>query len=82
MKCNKETMVRSLVLMLSLLNQILTVYGKNPLPFSEGELYRGLSTVATVAATLWGWWKNNSFTPEARKADEYLKALKSGVDAK
>ena len=51
--------------------------GKNPLPFAEEELYAWLSAAATVAATLWAWWKNNSFTPEAITADEYLAELKA-----
>ena len=32
--------------------------------------------VLTVTAALVGWWKNNSFTPEAIKADGYLEQLR------
>ena len=28
--------------------------------------------------TVWTWWKNNSFTKEAIKADEYLEDLRNG----
>lgn len=51
--------------------------GKNPLPFAEDELYALLTTAATVAASLWAWWKNNSFTPAAIEADKYLAELKT-----
>lgn len=76
-KVSVETIVRTIVLAVTLLNQVLTMLGKNPLPFAEDELYALLTTAATVAATLWAWWKNNSFTPAAIKADEYLSELKA-----
>lgn len=72
-----ETVVRTIVLAVTLFNQILTMFGKNPLPFAEDELYSILTTAATIAATLWAWWKNNSFTSEAIRADKYLAELKS-----
>ena len=76
-KIPTETIIRAIVLFVTLVNTILTMSGKNPLPFAEEELYAWLSTAATVAATLWAWWKNNSFTPEAIQADEYLAELKA-----
>lgn len=76
-KVSVETIVRTIVLAVTLLNQVLTMLGKNPLPFAEDELYALLTTAATVAATLWAWWKNNSFTSAAIKADEYLTELKA-----
>lgn len=76
-KIPTETIIRAIVLFVTLVNTILTMSGKNPLPFAEEELYAWLSAAATVAATLWAWWKNNSFTPEAITADEYLAELKA-----
>lgn len=52
------------------------MFGKNPLPFAENELYAMFTAAATIAATLWAWWKNNSFTSEAIEADEYLAELR------
>ena len=65
------------MLLVTLVNTILTIFGKNPLPFAEDELYAWLTAAATAAATLWAWWKNNSFTPEAIQADKYLAELKA-----
>lgn len=79
-KVNAETIIRTIVLAVTLLNQVLTMLGKNPLPFAEDELYALLTTAATVAATVWAWWKNNSFTTEAIKADEYLAELKANTN--
>lgn len=76
MKCNTETWVRTIVLVFSLLNQVLTALGKNPLPFSDEAVYEAISAGVTAAASLWAWWKNNSFTAEAVEADRYLKQLK------
>lgn len=76
-KVSVEAIVRTIVLAVTLLNQVLTMLGKNPLPFADDELYTMLTTAATVAASLWAWWKNNSFTPAAIKADEYLTELKA-----
>lgn len=75
-KVSVETIIRTIVLAVTLINQVLTMLGKNPLPFAEDELYTLLTTAATVAATLWAWWKNNSFTSEAISADEYLARIK------
>ena len=71
------TIVRLIVMILSRVNMLLTVNGKNPLPWSEDEMYIGLSQVAAILTTVWTWWKNNSFTKEAIKADEYLEDLRN-----
>ena len=72
------TIVRLIVMILSMVNMLLTVNGKNPLPWSEDEMYIGLSQAAAIITTIWTWWKNNSFTKEAIKADEYLEELRNG----
>lgn len=76
MKIKKETIVRTAVTLLALVNSVLTMTGKNPLPWSEEELYSGVSAILAVITTIWSWWKNNSFTHEAIVADSYLKDLK------
>lgn len=76
-KISKETIIRTGVLILTLANTLLSAFGKNPLPFSENDIYQAVSAICTVAATIWAWWKNNSFTSAALKADEYMKELKA-----
>lgn len=75
-KIETETIVRTAVLLFALANQGLTISGHNPLPFSEDEVGQAVSMILTVGASLWAWWKNNSFTQAAITADEHLKALK------
>lgn len=71
-KVETGTIVRTVVLVFALANQALTICGYNPFPFSEEEVGQAVSMVLTVAAALWAWWKNNSFTQAAIEADEQL----------
>lgn len=74
----KDTIIRTIVLVIALINQALTIAGKNPLPFEDEEITEFLSYIFTVAASLWAWWKNNSFTQNALEADKVLDELKKG----
>lgn len=75
---SKETIIRTIILVVSLVNMALTYFGKNPLPFAEEEIYGFFSMLFTAVASIWAWWKNNSFSKNAIKADEFLKKLKNG----
>lgn len=71
-KVEKMTIVRTAVLAFALINQVLTISGYNPLPFTDEEFGQAVSMVLTAGASMWAWWKNNSFTQNAIIADEYL----------
>ena len=43
---------------------------------AAGAFSDGLALVRSADSALVGWWKNNSFTPEAIKADGYLEQLR------
>jgi len=73
----KETVIRTVILALALINQILTAVGKSVIPIDNTTITQFVSAVFTVAASIWSWWKNNSFTYEAIVADEYLRELKN-----
>jgi SPP1 family holin len=72
----KDTIIRLVVLFLVLVNQILCSYGVISFEVGEDQIYEFVSTLATILISIWTAWKNNSITPEAIKADEYLKQLK------
>lgn len=76
MKVKKETVIRLIVLALVLVNQILCSTGVINFEFGEDKIYEMVSILFTIGGFIWGAWKNNSVTPEAIKADEYLKELK------
>lgn len=71
-----ETIIRTVCYFMALINQVLFMFGKSPIPIDD-ESITGLITIsATVITGVWAWWKNNSFTPSAIKADEYLEVLR------
>ncbi|MDR1159104.1 MAG: phage holin [Syntrophomonadaceae bacterium] len=76
---NKKVFVRTVVLMLALVNQGLVLFGRPPLPIDDDMITNAFTLVFTIGAALWSWWKNNSFTKEALTADEYLKELRKLV---
>ena len=80
-KVTAGTIARTATLALTLLNTILTAAGKNPLPFSDTDVYSGVTTVATIVASIIAWWHNNSFSKEAIQADKYMNELKSGKES-
>lgn len=71
-KIEKMTIVRTAVLIFALINQVLVISSYNPLPFTDEEFGQAVSMVLTIGASLWAWWKNNSFTQAAIAADEQL----------
>lgn len=67
------TIVRTLVLTLALLNQILSASGHAVLPIPDAEVEALVTTAATIVTAVIAWWKNNSFTHAAIVADKALK---------
>ena len=78
-KVKPETILRTIVLIIALINQALAIFGREALPITEDEVYevyRVITYIITLVVSLWAWWKNNSFTLPAIKADEYLEQLR------
>lgn len=75
---DKAVLIRLLVLIVAVVNQTLVLFDMSPIPYSNEEVEAGLTALATVLATIWATWKNNSVTKEAREADVYLRNLKEG----
>lgn len=78
MKIKPDTIARTIVLVIALINQVLAVLGKEVLPFADDTIYELVTLVFTIGASAWSWWKNNSVTKKAIAADEYLAELKKG----
>lgn len=75
-----STLVRVALLILALGNLICAAVGVVPEEFvADSEIYRVGSVVVTVVMSVVAAWKNNSFTPEAIEADDFLHSL---LDAK
>lgn len=74
----RETLIRTILAGLALLNAVLVMLGKAPLDLDENTIYVVGSGIASIVTTFWAWWKNNSITPEAIVADELMHEMKSG----
>ena len=71
-----ETIIRTVCLIIALVNQLLIGLGKQPIPIEDKEIYTLVSTLVTIVLALRCWWKNNSFTLPAIRADEYMEQLR------
>ena len=74
-KVSKKTIIRTVLMIVSIINLALNLAGKKTLPFTNDEISLAVAAILDVAATFWAWWKNNSFTPAAIAADEYKESL-------
>lgn len=79
MKIEKGTIIRTVLLVLALVNQVLTLFGVSPLPFENELISELLSLLFTAVTAGVAWWKNNSFTQAAIAADEYMNELKGNI---
>ena len=79
MTVKKDTIIRTVVLIVALVNQILTSTGRSVIPVNSEELAELITLLITIGASVWAWWKNNSFTKNAIKADKYLNELKEEI---
>ena len=75
-KISAGTVARTVILIVALLNQCLTVSGHSVIPIEDEVINDFISLAFTIAASVAAWWKNNSFTKKAIKADEYLEELR------
>lgn len=76
MRVKKATIIRTSILILSIINEILVIMGKEVLPISDEQLNLYISTAFMSVSSLVSWWKNNSFTSEAIEADNMMRKLK------
>lgn len=76
MKISKGTIVRTIMLIIVVLNMILKHFGLDIINVSESEILSVLEMLIEIAVIIVTFWKNNSFTNKAIKADEFLKTLK------
>lgn len=72
------TIVRTIVLFLAIINQVLAIFGKSMIPIQEEDINLLVTTAWTVISAIIAWWENNSFTKEAIEADKVLEELKKG----
>lgn len=69
------TIVRTILLILAWVNQVLALNHISPIPVDEVTI----STLITGVVSLWTWWKNNNFTHHAQKGQKVIKQSKAGT---
>ncbi|QEK97969.1 phage holin [Bacillus amyloliquefaciens] len=79
-KFDKGTVVRTVLLLIALINQTMLMFGKSPLDITEGQvnqladaLYTAGSVTFTISTTLVAWFKNNYVTEKGHKQKAVLK---------
>lgn len=77
---SKGTIIRLIVVLLVIVNMVLKVFDKSPLDIDEGTVAYWIETIIEIAIIAVGFWKNNSFSDAAIKADEFLHNLRNGTD--
>ena len=79
MNITAGTIARTIILILALVNQILTATGHSVINISDESINTLISTGFTIVTAVIAWWKNNSFTQSALKADEVLREGKENA---
>lgn len=77
-----ETIIRTVILVIALINQLLAILGREKLPVTDDEVYQIVSIIFTIASAIWAWWKNNSFTIAAIEGDKVKDQLKAQMERK
>ena len=54
-------LVRTCVLFVALINQLLMVFGYSILPISEQQISELCTALFTIVAAIWTWWTDNKF---------------------
>lgn len=76
MQISKGTIVRTIMLVIVIINLVLKRLGHDLINVSESEILTFIEMLIEVAVIVVNFWKNNSFTENAKRADEFLKTLR------
>ena len=77
-KITAGTIARTIVLLLALVNQCLSMAGVQVIPIADEDINALVTTLWTVCASLAAWWKNNSFSKAALDGDAAMRAEREG----
>lgn len=77
MKISKGTIVRTIAILLVIINMVLKHFGLDVINVSESEILTFVEVLIEIAVIIVGFWKNNSYSENAIRADEFLRELRS-----
>jgi len=70
---DKNSLIRTVILAIALVNQLLTAAGKSPLPVDDATIENLISTTCTTVVAIWTWWKNIYISNKGKAQKEALK---------
>lgn len=76
MKISKGTIVRTILLVIALINMGLQHFGIDIIKVDEESVVSIVEYIIQIAIIVVGFWKNNSYTDKAIEADKFLRDLK------
>ena len=77
MKISKSTIIRTILVVIVIINFILEKLGVDLIPADESVISMFVETFIEIAVIVVGFWKNNSYSQAAIRADEFLKELRN-----
>lgn len=75
-KVQADTIARTIILALALINQILSATGHAVIPIQDADIETLVSTAFTVVIAVINWWFNNSYTQPALYGDSMMEDAK------
>ena len=78
---SKSTIVRTILVIIVVVNIVLERFGIDVIPADEHIITMLVETLIEIAAIAIGFWKNNSYSKAAIKADAFLKRLRAEESA-
>lgn len=76
MKISKSTIVRTILVVLVIVNFVLERCGVDVIQTDEHTILTFVETAIEIAIIAVGFWKNNSYSKKAILADTFLKQLR------
>lgn len=73
-----EAVTGVLILLVSLINATLQMFGINTLPIEDVKISAIVSGVFVISAALWNTWKNRNLTSASQIAQNITDAIKNG----
>ena len=74
---SKSTIIRTILVLLVIVNIILERLGIDVIPADEHIVTMVVETIIEIAIIVVGFWKNNSYSEAAIKADAFLRKLRT-----
>lgn len=77
MKISKQTIVRTILLIIVAINIVLEKFGLDVIATDENVVLMCVETIIEVAVIVTGFWYNNSYSQNALKAQRFLEYLRN-----